>query len=216
MAIVLTDLSALIIIAVVLIVLYIVGTYWKHRTLTRYAHWFEENLSKNGSVKYASHGHAGLKIKYVSRDRAAALREMHFALTLGARENLIYYPYSIFTHDHDRITSWALLHRPIRSNLKIMKRTNKKMIEESENTLRLSLVRSNELDESGYVMYATDREYALELASKASIPTRLKKCENIELIEFDKLSSRVHLVGKLSQDSLPELVNFMFALGSSA
>jgi hypothetical protein len=215
LAIVFTDLEALVIIAIVLIVVYIVGTYWKHRTLTRYAHWFEENLSKKGKVKFASHGHAGLRIKYEGKDRAE-MREMDFALTLGARENLIYYPYSIFTRDFDKLSCWALLSRPIRSNLKIMRRTNRKTIEEVENTPRLSAVGLDELEQLGYVMYATDREYARELASKASIATRLKNAKNIELIEFDRLSSRLHLVGKLSKESLPELVNFMFVLGNSA
>ena len=212
-----TDLEALIIIAVVLIIVYLVGTYWKHRILTRYAYWFEENLSKKGKVKFASHGHAGLRIKYEGKDRSGVLQEMHFALSLGARENLIYYPYSIVTHDHDRLTCWALLDRPIRSNLMIMRRRNKKMVEESENMPRFSAVRLDELEKSGYVMYATDHEYALELASSMSIPTRLEDSKSdIESIEFDRLSSKLHLVGKLSKKSLPELVNFMFALGNSA
>ena len=215
MAIVFTDLGALIIIAIVLIFVYIVGTYWKHRTLTRYAHWFDENLSKKGKVKFASHGHAGLRIKYEGKDRTE-MREMDFALTLGARENLIYYPYSIFSHDFDKLSCWALLSRPIRSNLKIMRRTNRKTIEEVENTPRLSAVGLDELEQLGYVMYATDREYARELASKASIATRLKNSKSVELIEFDRLSSRLHLVGKLNKESLPELVNFMFVLGNSA
>jgi len=215
LAIVFTDLGALIIIAIVLIVVYIVGTYWKHRTLTRYAHWFDENLSKKGKVKFASHGHAGLRIKYEGKDRTE-MREMDFALTLGARENLIYYPYSIFSHDFDKLSCWALLSRPIRSNLKIMRRTNRKTIEEVENTPRLSAVGLDELEQLGYVMYATDREYARELASKASIATRLKNSKSVELIEFDRLSSRLHLVGKLNKESLPELVNFMFVLGNSA
>jgi hypothetical protein len=215
LVIVFTDLEALIIIAIVLIVVYIVGTYWKHRTLTRYAHWFDENLSKKGKVKFASHGHAGLRIKYEGKDRAE-MREMNFALTLGARENLIYYPYSIFSRDFDKLSCWALLSRPIRSNLKIMRRTNRKVMEEVENTPRLSAVGLDELEQLGYVMYATDREYARELASKASIATRLKSSKNVELIEFDRLSSRLHLVGKLSKESLPELVNFMFVLGSLA
>jgi hypothetical protein len=215
LAIVFTDLEALVIIAIVLIVVYIVGTYWKHRTLTRYAHWFDENLSKKGKVKFASHGHAGLRIKYEGKDRTE-MREMDFALTLGARENLIYYPYSIFSRDFDKLNCWALLSRPIRSNLKIMRRTNRKTIEEVENTPRLSAVGLDELEQLGYVMYATDREYARELASKASIATRLKNSKSVELIEFDRLSSRLHLVGKLNKESLPELVNFMFVLGNSA
>jgi hypothetical protein len=89
-------------------------------------------------------------------------------------------------------------------------------MQESENTPRLSMVHLDELEKSGYVMYATDREYALRLASESSIPTRLEKTDSIELIEFDRISSKLHLVGKLSKESLPELVNLMFDLGKSA
>lgn len=213
MSIVFTDLEALIIIATLLIVVYIIGTYWKHRTLTRYAHWFEENLSKKGKVKFASHGHAGLRVKYKG---PSTMREIDFALTLGARENLIYYPYSIFARDFDKLNCWAILSKPIRSNLKITKQKNKKIIKEAENAPRLSTVESNELNKLGYVIYATDHEYAHELASKASIANTLKKSKNIELIEFDKLSSRLHLVGKLSRESLPVLVSFIFELGRLA
>jgi len=217
LAIVFTDLEALIIIAVLLIIVYFIGTYWKYRILTRYARWFDENLSKIGKVKFASHGHTGLRIKYEGKDRSGVLQEIHFALSLGARENLIYYPYSILTSDYDRLNCWALLHRPIRSNLKIMRKRNKKMVEESKNTPRFSEVQLDALKESDYVMYATDHEYALELTSRMSIPTTLEVSKSdIESIEFDRLSSKLHLVGKLSKKSLPELVNFMFALGNSA
>ena len=216
MAIVFTDLEALIVIAIVLIIVYIIGTYWKHRTLTFYAHWFEENLSKRGHVKFASHGHAGLKVKYEDKDRAGKSREMHFALSLGARENLIYYPYSIFSQDHDKLAGWVLLHRPIQSNVRIMKRKNKRRIQESQNTPRLSEVQLKELEKTGYVMYATDHEYARQLASEGSIPAELKKRDIVEFIEFDRISSKLHLVGKLSKETLPELVNFMFVLGKVA
>ena len=216
MAIVFTDLEALIILAIALIIAYFAGTYWKHRTLTKYARWFDENLSKKGKVKFASHGHAGLRIKYEGKNRNAELREMHFALTLGARENLIYYPYTLFAHDYDKLTCWALLHKTIPSNLKIMRRTDKKMIEASADTPRFSPVRMEDLEELGYVMYASDRDYARELASSVSLPTRLKASKEVDLIEFDRLSSQLHLVAKLRRESLPAVVDLMFALGDSA
>lgn len=216
MSFVFTDIEALIIIAVVLIVVYLVGTYWKHRTLTNYAHWFEEWLSPKGSVKFASHGHAGLRVKFETRKGSDSFREMHFALSLGARENLMYYPLAPFTRDYDKLNCWAILHKPIQSNLRIVKRSDKKGIISSEGNPGLSVVKSDWLEELGYVMYASDRNYALELVSKTSIPARLKSTNDVESIEFDKLSSKLHLVAKLRKESLPVLVNLMFTLGSSA
>lgn len=210
-----TDITALIIIATVLIVIYITGSYWKHRTLTNYARWFEKNLSSKGKVKFASHGHAGLRVKCENR-KGEFLKEMHFALSLGARENLMYYPLASFTRDFDKLNCWAILHKPIQSNLRILKLSDKKGISRSEENPRLAAVKLDGLEGLGYVMYASDRSYALELVSRASIPARLEAARDVESIEFDKLSSKLHLVAKLRKESLPELVNFMFELGSSA
>ncbi len=211
-----TDIMALVILATVMIAFYFAGTYWKHRTLTNYAHWFEEELSSRARVKFASHGHAGLKVKCEIRDSGAALREMHFALSLGARENLMYYPFALITGESDSLTCWAILHRPIQSNLRIVKRSNRKAVTESENSPNLTPVETDRLQEAGYIMYATDRNYAIELLSRVSIPEKLKETEDVQFIEFDKLSSKLHITAKLRMQSLPQLVNLMFVLGKSA
>jgi hypothetical protein len=211
-----TDIEVLVIIAALLIVVYVVGTYWKHTTLRGYAHWFEEELSSKGNVKFASHGHAGLRIKCEVKGTGGSVKEMHFALTLGARENLMYYPFALLTHDSDRLNCWAVLHRPIQSSLKIMKRSDKKRIDTSENNPSLNAVKSNGLEELGYVMYASDRSFALDLISKASIPERLRSTKDVEFVEFDRLQSKLHMVAKLRKESLSELVDLMFVLGKSA
>jgi hypothetical protein len=211
-----TDIEALVIIAAVLIVVYLVGTYWKHKTLTGYAHWFEDKLSSRGRVKFASHGHAGLRVKCEMKDAGAALKEVHFALSLGARENLIYYPYSLITHDSDKLVCWAVLQRPIKSNLNIVKQSDRKALNALANTPNLALVTTERLEEQGYVMYASDRKYAQEWVSKVSISERLKNAKDVESIQFDKLSSVLRLAAKLRPDSLPEMVSLMFVLGKSA
>ena len=211
----LTDIGTLAIIAVILVVVYLVGTYWKHRTLTKYAHWFQEKLGSKGKVKFASHGHAGLRVKCEVKDTGGSLKEIHFALSLGARENLMYYPYSLFIRNSDRLNCWAILHRPIQSSLRIIKQSDKKKVNASENNPALNAVKLSGLEELGYVMYASDRSYALDLISRASIPNRLKTM-GVESIEFDKLQSKLHMVAKLNEKSLPELINLMFVLGKSA
>ncbi len=216
MAFVFTDIEALVILAAVLIVIFFVGTYWKHRTLTRYAHWFEEKLSSSAEVKFASHGHAGLRVKCEVRDTEGDLREMHFALSLGARENLIYYPYSLFTHDSDKLVCWAVLQRPIQSNLRIVKRSDRKTVNVLESTPNLSAVGTQRLEELGYVMYASDRTYALDFISRTAISERLKNAKDVQSIEFDRLSSILRVAAKLREESLPELVSLMFVLGKAA
>jgi hypothetical protein len=211
---VLTDIEVVMILAAVMIVVYVVGTYWKHRTLTSYAHWFNENLSPKGKVKFASHGHAGLRIKCEFGDRTNSFKEMHFALSLGARENLMYYPLALLSEDADRLNCWALLHKPIQSSLRIIKQSDRRSISTIESNPRLSALKSEALGELGYFAYASDANAAFDIISKASILSRLKAAE-IESIEFDKLSSELHLSAKLRKDLLSDVVDFMFVLANS-
>jgi hypothetical protein len=211
---VVTDIEVVMIIAVVMIVVYIVGTYWKHKTLKGYAHWFDENLSSKGKVKFASHGHAGLRIKCEFRDGNNSFKEMHFALSLGARENLMYYPLALLSHDADKLNCWAVLHKPIQSSLRIIKQSDRNSLGAIQNNPRLLAFKSEALGELGFFAYASDRDSALDTMSKASIYSKLKTGE-IDLIEFDKLSSMLHVTARLRKDTLSDVVDFMFVLANS-
>lgn len=214
MAFAFTDVETIAILAGALIIVYVVGTYWKHRTLMDYAHWFQENLSKHGRVQFAAHGHAGLIVRCQSK-KSNSLTDLHFALSLGARENLMYYPLAPFTRDFDRIDCWAVLHKPIESSLRILKRTNKRGIFTAKTSPSLTSVESDGLERLGYVMYASNRESALAVVSKTSMPTRLGESTNVESIEIDRVSSKLHLVAKLRKKTLPQLVGFIFDLGNA-
>lgn len=214
MAFAITDVTTIAILAAALIIIYIVGTYWKHRTLTSYAHWFQENLSKHGRVQFASHGHAGLRVRCETR-KNNSLTDLHFALSLGARENLMYYALAPFTRDFDRIDCWAVLHKPIESSIRILKRSDRKGISNAEASPRLTAIESDGLEKLGYVMFASNRPSALALVSKTSMPTRLGAALNVESIEIDRLSSKLHLVARLKKRTLPQLVGFIFDLGNS-
>jgi len=48
----LTDVEIVAILAVALIITYFIGTYWKHRILKRYAHWFRTNSP--GRLKFVT------------------------------------------------------------------------------------------------------------------------------------------------------------------
>jgi hypothetical protein len=209
-----TDVTTIAILAAALIIVYLVGTYWKHRTLTSYARWFQENLSKHGRVQFASHGHAGLRVKCQTK-KNDSLTDLHFALSLGARENLIYYALAPFTRDFDRIDCWAVLHKQIDSSLRILRRSDRKGISNAESNPRLTPVRIDGLEKLGYVMFASNKTSALDLVSRTYMPTRLGAALSVESIEVDKLSSKLHLVARLRKRTLPQIVGFIFDLGSS-
>src|SRR2546428_9924254 len=98
MAFVVTDVEVVVALGVVLIVVYVAGSYWKHRTLTGYAHWFEESYRSRAKVQFASYGHAGLKVRGELNDKSDGFRELYFTISLGPRQNLIYYPFVSLIH----------------------------------------------------------------------------------------------------------------------
>jgi hypothetical protein len=127
----------------------------------------------------------------------------------------MYYPLAPFTRDFDRIDCWAVLHKPIESSIRILKRSDRKGISNAEASPRLTAVESDGLQKLGYVMFASNRTSALSLVSRTSMPTRLGTALNVESIEVDRLSSKLHLVARLKKSTLPQLVGFIFDLGNS-
>src|SRR5205814_10114028 len=88
----LTDVEIVAILAVALIITYFIGTYWKHRILKRYAHWFEDKFSRMAKVRYKSSGHARLRTKCDMNNRSAGIKALEFAFSLGTSEMLAHYP----------------------------------------------------------------------------------------------------------------------------
>ncbi len=213
MAFALTDVGVVVLLAVVLIAVYVVGSYWKHRTLTKYAHWFEERFGSRAKVQFASYGHAGLKVKCEMKDRSDGFRELYFTISLGARENLMYYPLVQLTHDSDRVSCWGIVEKPVRSNLRVMSADDKKQIEYSESLANMRKLDVNGLKELGYVAYASDRDYTTRFFSQASLTSRLKEFREIRLIELDMTSSIIRVVSELKGDKLLALTGFISMLG---
>ncbi len=208
-----TDVEIVVGLGVVLIVVYVIGSYWKHRTLTGYAHWFEDRFSSRGRVQFASHGHAGLRVKCEMTDRSDGYRELHFAISLGARENLMHYPLASIMRDYDRVVFWGIVEKPIRSNLRIMSASDKKQVEYSENQANMRKLDLQDIGGAGYVAYASNREYTTRFLSQAPIAAKLNGSKEIELIELDSTSSIVRVVSQLKKERLLGLTDFFLSIG---
>ena len=199
--------------AIVLIVTYFVGSYWKHKTLTKLAHWFEDRYSPMARVQFASFGHAGLKVKCEMKDRSTGFREIYFTLSLGARENLMYYPLAKVTDNLDRVNCWGIVERPLRSNLLVIRSKDKKRVEAAEARANMNAVTPKEIGSLGYLAYASDRESAMSFLSRSSLASRLRELKNVEVVELDALSSLVRSVYELDRARLGEFCDFVQSLG---
>ncbi|HEV2138848.1 MAG TPA: hypothetical protein VGR53_08395 [Nitrososphaerales archaeon] len=216
MAFVVTDVEVVVILAIALIAVYLIGSYWKHRTLTRLAHWFEERFGKIARVQFSSHGHAGLRIRCEMKDRTTGYRELFFSIGLGARENLMYYPLKNVMDNRDRVSCWGVVDKPIKSNFVIARAEDKKKLSEIEGRANMNRINEKELENMGFAVYSSNGNYASKFISEASMPSNLAKFGEVELVELDMLSSTVKTVSMLKSEKLGELMDFVFLLGRAA
>ncbi len=213
MALYVSDLEIVVIIGILLVVIYFVGSYWKHRKLTKYAHVFEDRLKSKARVRFRSFGHAGLGVKLEMNDRSDGFREVYFSLSMGARENLMHYPLVSLTKGYDRISFWGILEKPVKINMRIMSREEKKEIKHTEERANMRKINLEEFDEIGYVVYASNTEIARSFISRSKIVEKLRELKYVELIETDMTSSLVRIVSRFKEETLSELLNFLFYLG---
>jgi len=216
MAFVLTDIEIVAAVGVILTAVYFVGSYWKHKTLTRYAHWFENKFSSRAKVQFASYGHAGLRVKCEMKDKSDGFRELYFAVSLGARENLMYYPLVGIMKDFDRVNCWGIVESSIGSNLVVVKSDDKKRIMYTEERANFRKLDQRDLADSRYLAYASNSDYTRKFFSHAALTSKLVEFKEIELIELDATSSMIRVVSKLREERLPKLTDFILSLGRAA
>ena len=213
MALAVSDVEIVAVLAVLFFIVYFLGTYWKHKALQRYAHWFEERFSRKAKVKYASFGHAGLRIKCEMNSSSDGFKELEFALTLGARENLIYYPYRVVTRDFDKLNCWATLTEPVKFQVEITRQRKKAKV--TWDTAGIEEVKIPQLAELGYRVYSTGVDFTNELVKQSGVAARLKDLVNVESLELQEEPSRIHLVARLRIDDLAKLIDLISLVGRS-
>ena len=213
MAYVITDVEVVVILAIVLIVTYVVGSYWKHRTLTRLAHWFEDRYSPVAKVQFRKFGHAGLWVRCEMKDRSNGFREVYYTLSLGARENLFYYPLAKATDNLDRVNCWGIVEKPVNSNLLVFRSKDKKRTKEAESRANMLELTPKEFEDIGFRAYASDRQVATTFFGRARLASRIRELGTVEAVELDTLSSLVRMVSRLDGARLGELCDFMLGLG---
>jgi len=213
LALAVSDVEIVAVLAVLFFIVYFLGTYWKHKALQRYAHWFEERFSRKAKVKYASFGHAGLRIKCEMNSSSDGFKELEFALTLGARENLIYYPYRVVTRDFDKLNCWATLTEPVKFQVEITRQRKKAKV--TWDTAGIEEVKIPQLAELGYRVYSTGVDFTNELVKQSGVAARLKDLVNVESLELKEEPSRIHIVARLHMDDLAKLIDLISLVGRS-
>jgi len=208
-----SDIEIVAALATILVAVYFLGTYWKHKVLKRYAYWFEETFARKARVKYASFGHAGLRVKCEMNNSSEGIKELEFALTLGARENLIYYPYALVARESDKLNCWATLTDSVKFQVEITRQ--RKRLGVTWETAGIEEVNIPPLAELGYKVYSTGADFANRLVERSGVVARLKDLGNVESLELQEEPSRLHLVARLHMDDLAKLIDLISLVGRS-
>lgn len=216
MAFVITDVEVVVMFGVALIIVYFAGSYWKHRRLTWHAHWFEERFKTIAHVQFRSYGHAGLKVRCEMKEGTTAYRELHFTISLGARENLMYYALAELMDNRDRVNCWGVVDKPIKSNMVVARAKDRSKVAETEARANMNKMNPAELERLGFVVYASNREYASRFLAQAALASNLGSFGEVELVELDMLSSMIRIVSLLKTERLGELTDFVLMMGKAA
>src|SRR5207247_11465103 len=140
-------------------------------------------------------------------------KELEFALTLGARENLIYYPYRVVTRDFDKLNCWATLTEPVKFQVEITRQRKKAKV--TWDTAGIEEVKIPQLAELGYRVYSTGVDFTNELVKQSGVAARLKDLVNVESLELQEEPSRIHLVPSLHMNDLAKLIDLISLVGRS-
>jgi hypothetical protein len=73
-----------------------------------------------------------------------------------------------------------------------------------------------EFDDLGFVVYASNSEYASRFMRQTSMASNLAKFGEVELVELDMLSSLIRTVSILKTEKLGALTDFILLMGRAA
>ena len=73
-----------------------------------------------------------------------------------------------------------------------------------------------EFDDLGFVVYASNNDYASRFITKTSLASNLARFDEVELVELDMLSSMIRLVSILKTKNLGDLMDFVLLMGRAA
>jgi hypothetical protein len=149
-------------------------------------------------------------------DKSDGFRELHFALTLGARENLMYYPLARLMRNFDLLSFWGIRDGPVGTNLYLVKGTDKHRVAASEEDPSLRKLPDAGLSELGYEAFASDVAKGESFLSHSSLASKLQQMRDVEIVELDKDASTIRVVSRLRERSLPALSDFILSLGPAS
>jgi len=210
--------EAIVIIAAVFIVFYIVGSVRNRRLLVGYSQAIKKHIgSISEFVGFRPYGSSGFRA-LGNMKKEIPLSKMEIAVSLVDRENVMHYPLALITNEHDKITVWGFLRRTPGLSLEICSRKDHASFQKQRVGLALTeTVMGGQELEALFRVSSSDRARATGILLDNELQDRLRQARNsLRYLLIDERESRVFLTGKLTSESLGPLLDLVILSGKKA
>lgn len=210
--------EAIVILAAVFIVFYIVGSVRNRRLLVGYSQAIKKHIgSMSEFVGFRPYGSSGFRA-LSNMNKENPLSRMEIAVSLVDRENVMHYPLALITNEHDKLTVWGFLRRPAGLSLEICSRKDHASFQKQRAGLTLTetVIAGEELG-ALFRVSSSDRARATGILLDDELQDRLRRAKNfLRYLLIDERESRVFLTGKLTSKSLGPLLDLVILSGKKA
>jgi len=210
-----SEYEAIVVLAAAFIVVYIIGTFRNRRLLVKYSQITKKHLGPSSEfLGFRPFGSSGFRaLSNMKSERP--LSKMEIAVSLVDRENVMHYPLSWITKEKDKVTVWAYPRRRPVFSLGIWSTKEKTFRPQSE--LELKEIKTSHKNLETFRILSSDDTKADEFLSDKNLLSGLLKTKDfLHSLLVDENESRIILAGRVTDDSLPALLDLVVASASRA
>jgi len=210
--------EAIVIVAAMFIIVYIVGSVRNRRLLVGYSRAIKKHVgSMSDFVGFRPYGSSGFRA-VSDMKKEAPLSRIEVAVSLVDRENVMHYPLTLITKEHDKLTVWGFLRRRPALSLEICSRKDYASFQKHRTHLALKETTIDE-EELGALsqVSSSDGVRAADILHDDELQDRLLQTKSfLRYLLIDESESQVFLTGKLTRESLGPLLNLVIMMGKKA
>jgi len=202
------EFEAIVILAATFIIVYIIGAFRNRKLLVKYSRLIKSQVQSmseyTGFRPLGSNGFRAL----INMNKEQPLSKIEIAVSLVDRENVMHYPLSLLTKEHDKVTMWVFPKVRPKFSLEITPNTgNPPQKRPAGLNLTDMPIDRQDLKEA-FLVASSNKRKAEETINDGEITSKLLRTRDfLSYFLIDEGSSRIFLTGKLTEESLGPLID---------
>jgi len=207
---------AIFFLALLFIIVYFVGSNQNRKLNIKYAKAIREYMTLHSEfVGFRAYGHSGFRsLCRLKKEKAFSRIEM--AVALVDRENLMHYPLSLITKEHDRLVCWGHLKNAAPMRLELFPTCQEKLRKKflSDPSIKEAPPRISAIKD--FSVFSSDTDLANRFLSNAKVQKNFSKTKGfVKSLSIDRENSLVHLIYDLKRESLEPAFEFLMTCGET-